>query len=217
MSTTSPSRPTTSDGATPPVTAIDLNTTTRDLLAPVCRGCTWWQEDGPVKGGEDARAWWERAVENEAGLFGRALLDGEAVIGWMQAAPAALIPRARRLPAGPPSADAWLLTCAYFYDEEFLGGFQQLLLELEAALKNRRVSALEAFALRRPRPGGPLRGYLRQQNLFHAEVLEGNGFRAVCASGEVARYRLDLATVVAAPRESRLLESVEPGAAAQAV
>jgi hypothetical protein len=35
--------------------------------------------------------------------------------------------------------------------------------------------------------------------------------------GEVARYRLDLATVIAAPRHSRLRESVEPGAAAQPV
>jgi hypothetical protein len=198
------------------VRALDLNATTRDLLAPVCAGCAWWQADLPCDAA-DARAWWERAVESEAGLFGRALLDGEAVIGWMQAAPAALVPRARRLPAGPPSSDAWLLTCAYFYDEEFLGGFQQLLLEIEAALKNRRVSALEAFAPRRARSTGRLRGYLRDQNLFHPEVLEGSGFRPVCACGDVARYRLDLATVVAVPRQSRLLESVEPGAAAQPV
>jgi hypothetical protein len=199
------------------VRALDLNATTRDLLAPVCRDCTWWQADVTPGDGADARTWWEGAVENEAGLFGRALLDGEAVIGWMQAAPAGLVPRARRLPAGPPSADAWLLVCAYFYDEEFLGGFQQLLLELEAALKHRRISALEAFALRGARPGLPVRGYLRGQNLFNAEVLEGSGFRAVCSSREIARYRLDLATVVAAPRRSRVLESVEPGTAAQPV
>jgi len=197
--------------------ALDLNAATRDLLAPVCRTCTWWQADVPCPPGDDTRLWWERAVENEAGLFGRALLDGEAVIGWIQAAPGALVPRARRLPAGPPSSDAWLLTCAYFYDEEFVGGFQQLLLEIEAALKHRRVSALEAFALRRRRSGDRFCGYLRGLNLFHPEVLEGSGFRPVCVCGEVARYRLDLATVIAAPRHSRALESVEPGAAAQPV
>jgi hypothetical protein len=199
------------------VRALDLNGATREILAPVCRSCTWWQADVPCRPGEDARQRWEDAVEAEAGLFGRALLEGDAVIGWMQAAPAALVPRARRLPAGPPSADAWLLTCAYFYDEEFVGGFQQLLLELEAALKHRRVSALEAFALRRTRPGDRFCGYVRAANLFHPEVLEGSGFRPLCVSGEVARYRLDLATVIAAPRHSRLLESVEAGAAAQAV
>ena len=197
--------------------ALDLNATTRDLLAPICQTCAWWQTDLPCAPGDDPRLRWERAVESEAGLFGRALLEGEAVIGWIQTAPAALVPRARRLPTGPPSADAWLLTCAYFYDEEFVGGFQQLLLEIEAALKHRRVSALEAFALRHTRAEDRFCGYLRALNLFHPEVLEGSGFRLVCVSGEVARYRLDLATVIAAPRHSRLLESVEPGAAAQAV
>lgn len=197
--------------------ALDLNGSTRDVLAPVCRSCTWWQAEVPCRPGEDPRRWWEDAVEAEAGLFGRALLEGGAVIGWMQAAPAALVPRARRLPAGPPSPDAWLLTCAYFYDEEFVGGFQQLLLELEAALKHRRVSALEAYGLRRTRSGDPFCGYVRAANLFHPEVLEGSGFRPLCVCGEVARYRLDLATVIAAPRHSRLLEGVEAGAAAQAV
>jgi len=198
------------------VRALDLSSATRDLLAPVCRSCTWWQTGVPCGPG-DARLWWERAVEDEAGFFGKALLDGDAVIGWLQGAPAWLVPRARRLPAGPPSADAWLLTCAYLYDEEYLGGFQHLLLDIAAALKNRRVGALEAFARRRTRAEGALRGYLRDQNLFHPEVLEGAGFRAVCVSGEVARYRLDLATVVAVPRYSRVLESVEPGAAVQPV
>lgn len=197
--------------------ALDLNASSRELMAPVCRACTWWQEDVPTAPGLDARLAWERAVESEAGFFGRALLDGDAVIGWIQAAPAALVPRARRLPTGPPSPDAWLLTCAYFYDEEYVGGFQQLLLDVEASLKHRRVNALEAYALRRTRPGDRFCGYLRGLNLFHPEVLEGGGFRALRAGGDVARYRLDLATVIAAPRYSRLRESVEPGAAAQTV
>lgn len=168
----------------------------------------------PAGPGDDLRLRWEQAVEAEAGMFGRALIDGDAVLGWMQAAPAALVPRARHLPAGPASPDAWLLTCAYFYDEEYLGGFQQLLLEIEAALKHRRVPALEAFAARRVPAGAPFTGYLRRLNLFHPEVLEGGGFRPVRACGDVARYRLDLATVVAAPRHSRALEEVERSGAA---
>ena len=85
-----------------------------------------------------------------------------------------------------------MLTCSYFYDEEYLRGFQFLLQELEAALKHRRVAALEAFGLRRTRPADPFRGYLRELNLFNPEVLEGSGFRQVQVKGEVARYRLDL-------------------------
>lgn len=194
--------------------ALDLNAATRDLLAPVCRTCTWWQGELNGTADEDPRALWERTVESEAGMFGRALIDGEAVLGWMQVAPARLVPRARHLPAGPPSPDAWLLTCAYFYDEEYLGGFQHLLLEIEASLKHRRVAALEAFAVRRAPAGAPFTGYLRRLNLFHPEVLEGGGFRPVRSCGDVARYRLDLATVVAAPRRSRALEEVERSGAA---
>lgn len=197
--------------------ALDLNAATREVMAPVCRDCSWWLAGVACPPDTDARLWWERAVEAEAGLFGRALVDGEAVIGWIQGAPGAFVPRARRLPAGPPSRDAWLLTCAYFYDEEYLGGFQHLLLEMEAALKNRRVRALEAFGLRHSRSTDRFCGYLRELNLFHPEVLEGSGFRPVCACGDVARYRLDLSTVVASPRHSRALDDVEAGAAAPAV
>lgn len=195
---------------------VDLSTATRDLLPPVCRSCTWWQQGDRRPEAEPSRTTWEQALEAEAGLFGRALLDGDAVVGWMQACPPAYAARARRLPTGPPSADAWLLTCAYLYDEDYLGGFQQLLLELEAALKNRRVAALEVFALRRPGQSDPFHAYLRKLNLFHPEVLEGGGFRPVCVRGEVARYRLDLAAVVVAARHSRAAE-VELGAATQPV
>jgi hypothetical protein len=197
------------------VRALDLTVAARDLMAPVCRRCSWWQSPRP----EDAaaRPVWERAVEDEAGFFGRALVDGDDVIGWLQTAPERLVPRARALPAGPPSADAWLLLCAYFCDEEYLAGFQRLLLDVEAALKLRGVTALEAFAQRRTEPGDRFHGYLRDVNLFNAEVLEGGGFRAVARCSDVVRYRVDLGTVVAVPRHSRAREPVKAPAAAQPV
>ena len=148
---------------------------------------------------------WEREAEGEAGFFGRALLEDDAVVGWMHAAAAHLVRRAHSLPAGPPSPDAYVLTCSYFYDEEYLRGFQFLLQEIEASLKHRRVAALEAFGLRRERPADPFRGYIRELNLFHPEVLEGGGFRQVQIKGEVARYRLDLATLVASAAPQRRL------------
>lgn len=184
-------------------------------MATVCRDCTWWQ--APQGAGPDTRRAWERAVEHEAGLFGRALVDGDDVIGWLQAAPAQLVPRASALPAGPPSPNAWLLLCAYFYDEEYLAGFQRLLLDIEAALKLRDVPALEAFAQRRTDPADRFRGYLRDANLFNAEVLEGGGFRAVARCGDVARHRVELSNVVAVPRDSRVRERVKAPAAAQPV
>lgn len=197
--------------------AIDLNSGTRDVLAPMCRGCTWWLTAPDLTGGLRTRLAWEREAEGEAGFFGRALLEDDAVVGWMHAAAGHLVRRAHFLPAGPPSPDAYVLTCSYFYDEEYLRGFQFLLQELEASLKHRRVAALEAFGLRRKGQVDPFRGYIRELNLFHPEVLEGSGFRQVQAKGEVARYRLDLTTLVASARHSVAWEEVEAGAAAQPV
>jgi hypothetical protein len=197
------------------VHSVDLTTGTRHLLAPVCRSCTWWQR--PHDGCDVDRAAWERAVELETGLFGKVLVEDEAVLGWLHAAPASLMPYAWTVPAGPPSIDAWLVTCAFFYDDEFLRGFIWLLQELQAALKLRRVAAVEAYALRPTSSEDRYRGYLRERNLFNHEVLEGSGFRSVRRAGDVRLYRLDLATLIAEPRYSKLSERLEKYTAAQPV
>jgi hypothetical protein len=199
------------------VNGVDLNGASRELLPPVCSSCTWWQEP-PSAPAPLLRGDWEAEVDAEAGMFGRALLEGDAVLGWMQAAPGALVPRARRLPAGAPSADAYLLTCAYFYDEQFLPGFQILLQDLVAALKHRRAVALEAYGLRTPQPDERFMGYLREINLFNGHVLEGNGFARLRTAGLVARYRLELGTLVATARRSRVAaEQPKPAPATQPV
>jgi hypothetical protein len=199
------------------VRAIDLTFASNDLLAPCCATCTWWLTRPGVTAGPGLRAEWERQAEGEAGFFGRALLEGGAIIGWMHVASWHLTPRARVLPAGPPSADAYLLTCAYFYDEEFLHGFRFLLQELEAALKHRRVAALEAFGLRHAHGDDAFRGYQRELNLFNPDVLEGGGFRRVQEKGDVARFRLDLAALIEAPRHSVAWDRVEAPAGTQPV
>lgn len=197
--------------------AIDLTAASRNLLAPCCATCTWWLSRPGVAAPPDLRTDWEQEVEAEAGFFGKALLDGAAVIGWMHVASSRLTPRASVLPAGPPLPDAYVLTCAYFYDEEYLRGFQSLLQEIEAALKHRRVRALEAFGLRHVRGDDAFRGYLGELNLFNPDVLEGGGFRRVQEKGDVARFRLDLAALVEAPRHSVAWEHIEAPAGAQPV
>jgi len=199
------------------VRAIDLTVASSDLLAPCCSTCTWWLTRPGITAGPGLRQEWEREAEAEAGFFGRALLEGDAVIGWMHVAAARLVPRARALPAGPASPDAYLLTCAYFYDEEYLHGFRFLLQEIEAALKHRRVAALEAFGLGHARGDDAFRGYLRELNLFNPDVLEGGGFRPVQEKGEVARFRLDLAALIEAPRRSVAWEHVQAPAGTQPV
>jgi hypothetical protein len=198
------------------VRAIDLTTVSRDLLAPCCSTCTWWLAR-PGAAAPGLRAEWEREAEAETGFFGKALVDGDAVIGWMHVAAARLTPRAKVLPAGPPLPDAYVLTCAYFYDEEFLHGFRFLLQEIEAALKHRHVRGLEAFGLRHSRDDDAFRGYLRELNLFNPDVLEGGGFRRVQEKGEVARFRLDLAALIEAPRKSVAWDHAEVPAGAQPV
>ena len=108
-----------------------------------------------------------------------------------------------------------MLTCSYFYDEEYLHGFRFLLQEIEAALKHRKVAALEAFGLRHTRADDAFRGYFRELNLFNPDVLEGGGFQRVQEKGEVARFRLDLAALIEAPRRSVAWEHVEAPAGAQ--
>lgn len=196
--------------------AIDLTLASGDLLAPCCATCTWWLTRPGIAAGPGLRREWEREAEAEAGFFGRALVDGDAVIGWMHVAASRLTPHARCLPAGPPSPDAYLLTCAYFYDEEYLHGFRFLLQEIEAALKHRRVRALEAFGLGRAGSDDAFRGYFRELNLFNPDVLEGGGFKRVQEKGEVARFRLDLAALVEAPRRSVAWEHVTAPAGTQA-
>jgi hypothetical protein len=217
---------------------VDVTSAAREVLPPVCRTCAWWQtpaarrsaglaarraaESSPenipsVDDPAPLRTDWERRVTEGADAFGKALVDDEAVLGWMQAAPAPLVPRAKSLPAGPPSDDAWLITCVYLYDEEYLQGFQRLLNELQADLKQREVVALEAFALCATLPADRFRGYLREINLFNHETLEGSGFRPVRLVGDVVRYRLELAGLVAEPRRARVKESLESLTAAQPV
>ncbi len=93
------------------VRAIDLTAASSDLLASCCSTCVWWLARPGAEAGPGLRAEWQREAEAEAGFFGRALVDGDAVIGWMHVASSRLTPRARVLPAGPPSPDAYVLTC----------------------------------------------------------------------------------------------------------
>ena len=190
---------------------VDLNAASRDLLPHACAACTWWQKGAAGEAPAASRAAWEHHVESEAGMFGRALLDGADVLGGMQAAPAALVRRG--LPGGPPAPDSYLLACAFFYDEQFLAGFQMLLQDLIAAVKLRRVEALEAYALRDPASDLRFTGYLRELNLFNAHVLEGCGFSRVRAAGRVGRYRLELKALVAVSRHSRTAEQPQGAAA----
>src|SRR6266581_7937631 len=112
----------------------------------VCHECVWWQtREGRTT---DKRKWIEKA-ETEWGPWGTVYYDADGhVLGSMQYGPAGLFPRAAELPAGPPSDDAVLVTCAYLTDSSKPWVMQSLFLTAIGEARDRGARALEAFAYR---------------------------------------------------------------------
>jgi len=77
----------------------------------VCHDCVWWQSRS---GRSVDKRRWIRGTEEEWGAWGTVYYDDDGrLLGSMQYGPSDLFPRAAELPAGPPSDDAVLVTCAY--------------------------------------------------------------------------------------------------------
>jgi hypothetical protein len=123
----------------------------------------------------------------------------------IQYGPAELFPRGRRVPAGPPSGDAALITCVYLAGDDPAGTYERLALECLAHLKSRGTAAVEAFARRTPEDAGPeaLRGH---HTLLDRDLLERLGFSVRRERGTVALMRLRLGGLEAAraPRQGLL-------------
>ena len=100
--------------------------------------------------GVDKARWIEKA-EEEWGAWGTVYADGDGrVLGSMQYGPAALFPRAAELPAGPPSDDAVLVTCAYLVDPATPWVLQSLFLAAIGDAKDK--GAQRARGVRVPLP-----------------------------------------------------------------
>ncbi len=112
----------------------------------VCHECIWWQSrEGRTT---DKRKWIEKA-ETEWGPWGTVYYDADGhVLGSMQYGPAGLFPRAAELPAGPPSDDAVLVTCAYLVETSSPWVMQSLFLAAIGDARDRGAKALETFAYR---------------------------------------------------------------------
>ena len=73
-------------------------------------------------GSGDRQGALDRADRGGVGRVGNALRrDGDRLLGSIQYGPAPFFPRAYELPAGPPSDDAVLVTCAYLVDRRAPG------------------------------------------------------------------------------------------------
>ncbi len=159
-------------------------------LPEACEACVFWQEprrsvDAPRK------ERWAGQIRRDFGRWGVVLREEERFRGLLQYGPARAFRRAAFLPAGPPTGDAALITCAYLTDDDPVGVLERLLLEALADLKSRGLVAVETFA---HAPDSDASG--PHHTLFHRPLLERLGFRPVREEGSVALMRLELGGLV---------------------
>ena len=179
-----------------------LTGATLETAASVCHECIWWQTGGLR--GVDKRRWIQKA-EEEWGAWGTVYYDADGrLLGSMQYGPSGLFPRAARLPAGPPSPEAVLVTCAYVVDSTTPWVMQSLFLAAIGDAKDRGAKALEAFAYRYPEGESTYERFLVHRTVFPADFLADFGFGTVRAQGRVELARLELGGLIPVHEGMRL-------------
>ena len=175
----------------------------------VCHDCVWWQSRAGRS--TSKRRWIERA-EDEWGAWGTLYVDDDGrVLGSMQYGPSELFPRADDLPAGPPSEDAALVTCAYLVEGSAQWVMQSLFLAAIADVKERGGKALEAFAYRYPEGETAEERFLVHRTVFPSDFLADFGFQTVRRLGRVELARLELGGLqpVTERRSAKLVRQVK--------
>ena len=171
----------------------------------VCQGCTWWQS----RSGRhvDKPKWIEKA-ETDWGPWGTVYYDGDGrLLGSMQYGPSSLFPRAAELPAGPPSADAVLVTCAYLVEVSSPWVIQSLFLAAIGDARDKGARALETFAYRYREGVSQYERFQVHKTIFPADFLADLGFVPLRRAGFVELARLEfggLQPVVEGTREKVL-------------
>ena len=171
-----------------------LTGATLDTAPTVCHECTWWQS----RSGRDVdKKKWIRGTEDEWGSWGTVYYDDDGrLLGSMQYGPSGLFPRANELPAGPPSDDAVLVTCAYLTDPSKPWVMQSLFLTAIGEARERGGRALEAFAYRYPEGDRSVERFHVHKTIFPSDFLADFGFVTVRAQGRVELARLELGGLV---------------------
>jgi hypothetical protein len=167
-----------------------LTGSTLETAPAVCHECVWWQSR--TERGVDKRKW-IRGTEEEWGAWGTVYYDDDAnVLGSMQFGPSGLFPRAAELPAGPPSDDAVLVTCAYLTDPSKPWVMQSLFLTAIGEARERGARALEAFAYRYGESESSFERFHVHKTIFPSDFLADFGFTTVRSRGRVELARLEL-------------------------
>jgi hypothetical protein len=162
---------------------------TLETAPEVCQSCVWWQSRSDR--GASKQRWIERA-ESEWGPWGSVYYDDDGrVLGSMQYGPAELFPRAFELPAGPPSDDAVLVTCAYLVDPGTPWVMQSLFLAAIGEARDKGAGGLETFGYRYPEGASAYERFLVHRTIFPSDFLADFGFLTVRAAGRVELCRLE--------------------------
>jgi hypothetical protein len=166
-----------------------LTGATLETAPSVCHQCVWWQSRTR---GVDKQRWIQKA-EEEWGAWGTVYYDEDGrLLGSMQYGPSGLFPRAGDLPAGPPSDDAVLITCAYLVGGAAAWVEQSLFLAAIGEARDKGAKALEAFAYRYPEGETTYERFLVHRTVFPRDFLGDFGFFTVRAQGNVELARLEL-------------------------
>ena len=167
-----------------------LTGATLETAPSVCQSCVWWQS----RSGRDVeKDRWREKIEEEWGAWGTLYYDDDGrLLGSMQYGPSALFPRAWELPAGPPSEDALLVTCAYLVSRSTPWVMQSLFLAAIGDARDKGAKALETFAYRYPEGESNYERFHVHRTIFPRDFLADFGFLTVRASGRVELCRLEL-------------------------
>jgi hypothetical protein len=182
---------------------------TLDRAPEICRGCVWWQSRSGRR--VDKRKWIEKA-ESDWGPWGTVYFDSDGkLLGSMQYGPAEMFPRAAQLPAGPPSDDAVLVTCAYLVDASSPWVMQSLFLAAIGDARDKGAKALETFAYRYSEGASQYERFQVHKTIFPSDFLSDFGFYTLRSAGRVELARLEFGGLipVAEGKRERVLRVVK--------
>lgn len=172
------------------MTVTGLTGATLPTAPTVCHDCVWWQSR--LGRSANKEKWIER-IEDDWGAWGTVYTDDDGrTLGSMQYGPAHLFPRAAELPAGPPTADAVLVTCAYVVERAAPWVLQSLFLAAIGDARDKGAKALETFAYRFPEGESAYERFQVHKTVFPRDFLSDFGFQTVRMAGRVELARLEL-------------------------
>ncbi len=180
---------------------VGLTGATLETGPSVCHDCAWWQS----RGGRTAnKSRWIERVEENWGAWGTLYYDDDGrLLGSMQYGPSQVFARAADLPAGPPSDDAVLITCAYLVARASPWVLQSLFLAAIGEARDKGAVALETFAYRFPEGESAYERFQVHKTVFPRDFLSDFGFQTVRTLGRVELVRLELGGLQAVAEGSR--------------